>query len=115
MDSDCRFVNTKNSADGYYAFDNAIYRWSLISAPVSKPVITVPDGEQIRTLATNFMGKEPGDNGEDLLYVATYNPSRAGEKKGSLYVYIFSDDSLVKSYEGIFWDPVSVVYKYRVN
>jgi len=115
MDSDCRFVNTKKSADVYYAFDNAIYRWSLISAPVSKPVITVPDGEQIRTLATNFMGKEPGDNGEDLLYVATYNPSRTGEKKGSLYVYRFSDDSLVKSYEGIFWDPVSVVYKYRVN
>lgn len=115
MDGDCKFVGTKHSADVYYAFDNAIYRWSLISAPVSKPAITVPEGEQIRSIATNFMGRDAGDNGEDLLYIATYNPSRAGQKKGSLYVYRFSDDSLVKSYEGIFWDPVSVLYKYRVN
>ncbi len=78
-------------------------------------MITLPAGEQIRDIATNFLGKDKGDNGEDLLYVATYNPSRAGEKKGSLYVYRFSDDSLVKSYEGVFWDPVSVIYKYRVN
>ena len=115
MDSDCKFVGTKNSADVYYVYDNAVYRWSLISAPVSKPAITLPVGEQIRDIATNFLGKDKGDNGEDLLYIATYNPSRSGEKKGSLYVYRFSDDTLVKSYEGIFWDPASVMYKYRVN
>ena len=115
MDAGCRFVGTKHSSDVYYVYGNAIYRWSLISAPVSKPVITLPAGEQIRDIATNFLGKDKGDSGEDLLYVATCNPSRSGEKKGSLYVYRFSDDTLVKSYEGIFWDPVSVLYKYRVN
>ena len=115
MDSNCKFLNTKHSSDVYYVYDNAVYRWSLISAPVSKPAITLPAGEQIRDIATNFLGKDKGDSGEDLLYVATYNPSRSGEKKGSLYVYSFSDGSLVKSYEGIFWDPVSVLYKYRVN
>lgn len=115
MDSDCKFVGTKNSADVYYVYDNAVYRWSLISAPATKPTITLPAGEQIRDIATNFLGKDKGDNGEDLLYIATYNPSRSGEKKGSLYVYRFSDDTLVKSYEGIFWDPASVMYKYRVN
>lgn len=115
MDEDSKFVNTKHSADVYYTFGNAIYRWSLISAPATKPTITLPAGEQIRDIATNFKGRGKGDDGEDLLYVVTYNPSRAGDKKGSLYVYSFSDDSLVRSYEGICDDPVSVLYKYRVN
>ena len=115
MDENSKFVNTKHSADVYYTFRNAIYRWSLISAPATKPAITVPDGEQIRDIATNFKGRGKGDDGEDLLYVVTYNPSRSGDKKGSLYVYSFSDDSLVRSYEGICDDPASVLYKYRVN
>ena len=115
MDENSKFVNTKHSADVYYTFENAIYRWSLISAPVAKPAITLPEGEQIRDIATNFKGRGKGDDGEDLLYVVTYNPDRSGEKKGSLYVYSFADDSLVKSYEGICDDPVSVLYKYRVN
>ncbi len=115
MDENSKFVNTKHSSDVYYTFQNAIYRWSLISAPATKPAITVPDGEQIRDIATNFKGRDKGDDGEDLLYVVTYNPSRAGDKKGSLYVFSFSDDSLVRSYEGICDDPASVLYKYRVN
>ena len=115
MDENSKFVNTKHSADVYYTFGNAIYRWSLISAPATKPTITLPAGEQIRDIATNFKGRGKGNDGEDLLYVVTYNPSRAGDKKGSLYVYSFSDDSLVRSYEGICDDPVSVLYKYRVN
>ena len=115
MDENSKFVNTKHSADVYYTFENAIYRWSLISAPVAKPAITLPEGERIRDIATNFKGRGKGDDGEDLLYVVTYNPDRSGEKKGSLYVYSFADDSLVKSYEGICDDPVSVLYKYRAN
>ena len=115
MDENSKFVNTKHSADVYYTFENAIYRWSLISAPVAKPAITLPEGERIRDIATNFKGRGKGDDGEDLLYVVTYNPDRPGEKKGSLYVYSFADDSLVKSYEGICDDPVSVLYKYRAN
>ena len=115
MDENSKFVNTKHSADVYYTFENAIYRWSLISAPVAKPSITLPEGERIRDIATNFKGRGKGDDGEDLLYVVTYNPDRSGVKKGSLCVYLFADDSLVKSYEGICDDPVSVLYKYRAN
>ena len=115
MDENSKFVNTKHSADVYYTFENAIYRWSLISAPVAKPAITLPEGERIRDIATNFKGRGKGDDGEDLLYVVTYNPDRSGEKKGSLYVYSFAADSPVKSYEGICDDPVSVLYKYRAN
>ena len=66
-------------------------------------------------MATNFMGDFGDDTQETLLYVATYNPDRAGELKGSLYIFQFSDDTLVKKYEGICNDPVQVMYKYRIS
>ncbi len=115
MDSNSKFVNTTAASDVYYIYNNAIYRWNLTSAPGSRPAITVPSGEQIRDIATNYKGRPASSGGEDLLYVVTYNPSRSGEHKGSLYVYRFSDDTLTASYEGICDDPVSVIYKYRVN
>ncbi len=115
MDRSSKFVETMNANDAYYTYDNAIYRWPLTSKPATTPSIKLPEGELIRDIATNFKGKEKGTEGEDLLYVVTYNPSRAGEKKGSLYIYRFSDETLVKSYEGIFYDPVSVIYKYRLS
>jgi len=120
MDMQSKIVNTKASSDVYYTYGNAIYRWGLGTSPGIRPAISLPQGEQIRDIATNFMGKAAAastslDVGEDLLYVATYNPGRSGDRKGSLYVYRFSDDSLVAAYEGICHDPASVVYKYRIN
>ncbi len=115
MDTESKFVTTTASADVYYTFDNAIYRWGLSTAPSSVPVLNVPEKEVISCIATNFMGKAADAAGEDLLYVATYNDSRSGEKKGSLYVYRFSDNTLVKSYEGICNRPVAVLYKYRLK
>ena len=114
MDSDSKIVANRVSSDVYYVYDNAIYRWGLTTAPGSRPAITLPQGEQIRDIATNFKGRKATE-GEDLLYVATYNPGRSGEHKGSLYVYRYTDDTLVKSYEGICDDPASVIYKYRIN
>lgn len=115
MDSFSKIINTKSSNDAYYVYGNAIYRWGLSTAPGTMPAITLPEGETVCDIATNYMGKTAGSEGEDLLYVVTYNPSRSGDKKGSLYVYRFSDDSLVKSYEGICDKPASVLYKYRLN
>lgn len=114
MDSHSKILGNRISSDVYYTYDNAIYRWSLTSAPGSKPAIKLPAGEQIRDIATNFKGRKASD-GEDKLYVVTYNPSRSGEHKGSLYVYRYSDDTLTASYEGICDDPACVIYKYRIN
>jgi len=114
MDRGSKMVNVKASNDVYYTYDNAIYRWGLTTAPGSSPAISVPSGEVIVDFASNFMGKAKGSDGENLLYIATYNPSRSG-KKGSLYVVDLSVDEIVKSYEGICDTPVSVIYKYRVN
>lgn len=115
MDENSIMVNSKNSSDVYYSYDNKIYRWSLTSAPPATSKLPLPDGEIIRSMATNFMGTFGDDTQETLLYVATYNPERKGEKKGSLYIFRFSDDTLVKQYEGICDDPVQVMYKYRIS
>lgn len=119
MDSESKVVNTKRSNDVYYTYENAIYRWSLSAPPATAPTISLPAGEQIRDIAVNYMGRSAArdgqDPGEDLLYILTYNPGRSGDKKGSLYIYRFSDDTLVRAIEGIADNPVSVVYKYRVS
>ncbi len=114
MDSKSKILANRSSSDVYYTYDNAIYRWGLTTPPGSRPAITLPQGEIIKDIATNFKGRKATD-GEDLLYVATYNPSRSGNHKGSLYVYRYTDDTLVKSYEGICDNPTSVIYKYRIN
>lgn len=115
MDENSIMVNSKNSNDVYYTYDNRIYRWSLTSPPPASAKLTLPDGEIIRSMTTNFMGNFGDDTQETLLYVATYNPNRPGEKKGSLYIFQFSDDTLVQKYEGICDDPVQVMYKYRIS
>lgn len=115
MDENSVMVNSKNSSDVYYSYENKIYRWSLTSAPPTTAKLTLPDGEIIRSMATNFMGSSGDDTQETLLYVATFNPNRAGEHKGSLYIFQFSDDTLIKKYEGIFDDPAQVMYKYRIS
>lgn len=119
MDRNSIMVGTRNSMDAYYSFENRIYRWGLsetsASVPPSAARIELPAGEVIRSMATNYMGDFNNGTEETLLYVATYNPDRAGEKKGSLYIYRFEDDTLVKSYEGICDDPVKVLYKYRIS
>lgn len=114
MDKNSKIISSFYSSDSYYVYNNAIYRWNRTSAPGTRPAITLPDGELIRDIATNHMGRA-SIAGENYLYVATYNPSRSGEHKGSLYVYNFSDDTLAAKYEGICDDPAAVIYKYRIN
>ena len=118
MDRNSKMVTSINAPDFiYYSYDNAIYRWTPTTLPPTSPKITLPEGEQIMSMCTNFMGSFQGAAGtfETLLYVATWNPDRTGENKGSVYIYQFSDDSLVKKYEGICAKPVKIMYKYRIS
>lgn len=118
MDRNSVMVNSVNAPDFiYYTYGDAIYRWTPTSMPPTAPKITLPEGEQVISICTNFQGSFQGATGtfENLLYVATWNPDRAGDKKGSVYVFQFSDDSRVKAYEGICGKPVKVMYKYRIS
>ena len=108
MDENSEMITTRRSAQMYYNYDNKVYRWdyaSRIPTIISKPAITPPAGEEITTLGRSY--------DENYLYVGTYNPARSG-KKGSLYIYDFATQNLVKSYEGIVDKPVKILYKYRM-
>lgn len=113
MDEESRFCASLHSNDVYYSYADKVYRWSLISQPSSTPALTLPAGEQICDLATNFMGDSDDTTAETLLYVATWNPSRDG-LGGSVYVFDIATDTLLTSYEGICDKPVKLLYKYRV-
>lgn len=115
MDEKSIMASSINSNDVYYSFNNAIYRWSLVAKPYETPAIALPSGETICDMAVNYMGALGDDTQESLLLVATYNHSREGAKKGSLFIYNIKDNSLLKSYEGICDKPVKVMYKYRVS
>lgn len=115
MDEESIFCTSLNSNDAYYSWNNRIYRWGYLSEPSQTPAIRLEDGEQICCLATNFMGTNGDSTAETLLYVATWDPSFAGELKGSLYVYDIATDSLVKVYRHICGRPSKLLYKYRIS
>ena len=81
------------------------------------PFITLPEGEEIRCL--NHYQRNRGDEDyqdysvQKEVYVASYNPNRAGEYKGSLYVYNADTGELVNKYEGISHEPVAMFYKIK--
>lgn len=114
MDEDSRFCTSINSNDAYYSFDNKVYRWGYTNKPSAVPAVTLPEGEQIRDIAVNYMGESTDPERESLLYVATWNPSRNG-LKGSVYVYYISTGDLKKAYEGICARPLKLLYKYRIS
>ncbi len=113
MDANSIFCTSLGSNDAYYSFQDKIWRWGFTAAPATTPTITLPAGEQICDLATNFTNSL-AEGSETLLFVATYNPSRSG-KKGSIYVYDIATDTLQKSYEGVCDKPVKLLWKYRIS
>ena len=52
---------------------------------------------------------------DDLLLIATYNPTATGRKPGSLYVYSLKTMEKVKEYVGICEKPVAVAYKFPTS
>ncbi len=120
MDSKSVLVNTNQNSYAYYVYNNKIYRWNVSSNTAQIPTqptdINIPAGEQIISMGTNG-DPEVGGSPEDLLYVATYNPDRTGENKGSLYIFRLSDHVRMDggAYEGICKKPIKVLYKYPVS
>lgn len=114
MSGESLFCASMHSNDVYYSYKDCIWRWNLVSKPPVKPTFTLPQGEQICDIATNFMVTDDG-TAETLLYVATWNPTREGARKGSIFIYEIATDTLYKSYEGICGKPVKILYKYRIS
>lgn len=114
MDQNSIMVGSLNSSDIYYTYDNKVWRWGLTVAPPTSPVsgISIPAGETICHMATNYMYDFPDGTEETLLYIATYNEST---KKGSVFVYDIATETLVKTYKDVCDRPVKMMYKYRIS
>ena len=112
MDRSSIFCSSLNSNDVYYSYEDKIWRWGLSTAPSERPAFTLPAGEKICDIATNFMGDKANGTEETLLYVATFNESKG---TGSVFVFDFATESLVASYAGICTRPVKILYKYRIS
>ncbi len=112
-------VTAANTNYAYYNYGNKIYTWDIptvvaTTPPTFTPIITLPEGEEICALGVSGNHYSNSATEEAYLYVATWNPGRSGEKKGSLYIYKFLDHTLDRSYEGICDKPVKVMHKFRV-
>lgn len=102
----------------FFSHKNEVYKWfyTQLNLPAT-PFITLPEGEEIRCL--NHYQRNRGDEDyqdysvQKEVYVASYNPNRAGEYKGSLYVYNADTGELVNKYEGISHEPVAMFYKIK--
>lgn len=114
IDRNSIIVTSKQISHALYNYKNKIYKWDIstyTSSIKSFPeTINIPAGEQIMALGIN--GDSYNANSvEDRLFIATYNPNRVGEKKGSLYIYNITDLTEVKRYEGVCHKPIKVIYK----
>ncbi len=129
LDENSIMVTTAANQYAYYNFNDKIYRWdvtNLSNVNVTIPLVgdyqkmpdgssMIPEGEQICAM-NNFVNfADVSQNVDDTkLIVATYNPNRPGDKKGSVYVFDLTNNSLIEKYEGCFDKPVKVCYKFPI-
>ena len=99
---------------------NKIYKWFYSQLDIdATPFVTLPEGEEVRCLNHYQCSRSVSDaeyldySRQKQFYVATYNPNREGEYKGSLYIYDADTGKLINKYEGISYEPVSMFYKIK--
>lgn len=122
IDRNSTMIPTKLNDNVYYNYDNKIYHWAMTSVSPTLPVegdqadITLPDGEQIMAICSNA---KPSTSStvidDDMLLIATYNPTAKDRKPGSLYIYSLKTMKAVKEYVGICEKPVAVTYKFPTS
>lgn len=104
----CAFVSHKNE----------VYKWFYTQLDLDgMPFIKLPEGEEIRCL-NHYQKSRNDSNYQDYsvqkeIYIASYNPNREGEFKGSLWVYNADTGELINKYEGISYEPVDMFYKIK--
>ncbi|WP_303181824.1 hypothetical protein [uncultured Butyricimonas sp.] len=106
MDRNSILVGVKPHTCVYYTYKNAIYRYKPYEELPTQPVITVPDGMEIKTLSL--------DPDHGYLYVGVYEKNSTETLKGSLYIYDTENSRLVETHKNIGDEPVTVIYKERV-
>lgn len=99
---------------------NKVYKWFYSQLDFDEtPFIELPEGEIVRCMNHYQCSRSVSDeeyqdySRQKQFYIATYNPNREGEFKGSLYIYDADTGALVNKYEGISHEPVAMFYKIK--
>lgn len=106
----------------FISHENKVYKW-FYNQPnedlPSTPFIELPAGEEIRCINHYVVSRSDEDyqvnsrEKQTEIYIATCNPNREGEFKGSLYVYNADTGEQQLKYEGISDEPVDMFYKIK--
>ena len=122
IDRNSTMLPTKLNDNIYYNYDNKIYHWAMTSVTPTLPGegdkadITLPDGEQIMAICTNALPSTSSTViDDDLLLIATYNPTVKDRKPGSLYIYSMKTMAVEKQFVGICEKPVAIAYKFATS
>lgn len=128
MDLNSTMLTLNNTTYAYYNYKDKLYRWdaenltSTLRLPSEVDYIKdaggnsiIPAGEKICAM-TVMRNPYTTPTPEILEYimVATYNESRAGDKKGSVYIIDPITHTVVKKHEGVCKKPVSILYKFAI-
>lgn len=104
----------------FFSHKNKIYKWFYTQNDLpSESYFELPEGEQVRCLNHYIVSRNEKDyskvsaNAQTQIYIATYNPARESEFKGSLYIYDVATGQKVASYEGISHEPIDMIYKIK--
>lgn len=105
-----KFINSDEYDDYlFYTYNNKIYRWDYKYKGMPKVNdaldFDIPAGEEIVKMCFN------GDKDGTKLFIATYNPYRSSEYKGSLYVYDADTFIRINAFEGVIHKAVDMIYK----
>lgn len=104
----------------FITHNNKVYRWFYNQPDEDLPAgafVTLGDKEQIKAIG-HFQKSRNDEDYQDYsvqkeIYIATYNPEREGQYKGSLYIYDADTGEEIKKYEGISDEPIDVFYKIK--
>lgn len=110
VNNSTKFINS-DEYDDYllYIYKNKIYRWEYKIKAIPEVGnhinLDLPDDEEIVKICFN------GDRDGTKLFVITYNPSKAGELKGSIYIYDADTYERIKVFENSIHRAVDAIYK----
>lgn len=103
-----------------FSHKNEIFKWNYTQNDLpAKSFIKLPEGEIVKSMNHYVVSRNESNyinvskNVQTQVYVATYNPDRASEFKGSLYIFDVVTGAEVARYEGICDEPVKLIYKIK--
>ena len=123
IDAKTSFLRNDLYSCVFFNYKNAIYKWYYSQdntmPSIGQKFCAIPEGEIVCDVSHYVVPRTIDDyqteskRRQSEIYVATYNPNREGELKGSMYVFSSETGEETMRYEGISYEPVKIIYKVK--